>query len=112
MVIEQFILNCGPYPLSTWLNSMPLFTTEMDEIAKGTHIMEGMYELQKLPTGETVKVFESQFDPPEDSDKVHVSRFAECSPDLHLITDIEDAPMLLAIETSEDDFNGLLTVIN
>ena len=74
--------------------------------------MEGLYELQQAPTGEQVKVFESQFEPPEDSDKVQVLRFAECTPDLFLITDSEDVPILQSSGISLEDFNGLITVIN
>jgi len=55
VVIEQTILNCGPYPLTTWLNPAPVYVSQMDEIARGTHIMDGMYELKQTETGETIK---------------------------------------------------------
>jgi hypothetical protein len=55
VVIEQTILNCGPYPLTTWLNPAPVYVSQIDEIARGTHIMDGMYELKQTETGETIK---------------------------------------------------------
>lgn len=54
----------------------------MDEIVKGTHIMDGLYELEKSEIGETIKNFKREFEPPEDSDRVMVVRFSECSPQL------------------------------
>jgi hypothetical protein len=54
----------------------------MDEISKGTHIMDGLYTLEKNEIGETVKNFQREFDPPEDSERLMVVRFSECSPQL------------------------------
>ena len=79
----------------------------MDEIKRGTHIMDGLYELQQSDTGETVKQFQSQFEPPEENSKVIVARFSECSPLLMPITDAEESPILKACEITEEDINGL-----
>ena len=57
VIIEQTILNCGPYPLNTWLNQNIYFLSQMDEIQKGTHILDGMYELKQSETGEQTKVY-------------------------------------------------------
>lgn len=111
VVIEQTILNCGPYPLNTWLNHQPVFTSQMDEIAKGTHIMDGLYQLEQSETGETIKNFSREFEPPEDSEKVLVVRFSECSPLLQVVHE-DDVAMLKATDVSLDDFNGLIVVIN
>jgi hypothetical protein len=59
VIIEQTILSCGPYPLSTWLNCTIYFVSQMDEIQKGTHIMDGKYECKQADSGETIKVFSS-----------------------------------------------------
>jgi hypothetical protein len=112
VVIEQTILNCGSYPLNTWLNPQPLFVSQMDEITKGTHIMDGMYELQQTDTGESIKMFQSQFEQPENSKKVQVVNFSECSPQLMTLHDIDDSPMLKACDISVDDFNGLIGILN
>lgn len=74
--------------------------------------MDGMYELKQSETGEMIKVFNSQFEPPEDTDKLHVIRFSECSPELMMVRSIEDAPMLQAASINIDDFNGLVVMIN
>ena len=57
----------------------------MDEISKGTHIMDGLYTLEKNEIGETVKNFQREFDPPEDSERLMVVRFSECSPQLEVV---------------------------
>ena len=107
------IIDLGNYPMNPWLNNEIQFTSQMDEIEQGAIFLEGLYELKQKGDGTTIKVFHSSFEPPEDSDLVHVVRFTDCSTqlDLHHF-EFEQTDFLVFNQITADDMIGFVDLIN
>ena len=99
--------------MNPWLNNEVVFKSRVDEIQTGSAHLEGTYELKQNPDGTTVKQFLGSFEPPEDSDYVHVVSFTDCSSKLHVKHyEFEDSNFLVVNEITAEDLMSIVGEIN
>ena len=107
------IIDLGNYPMNPHLNNEIRFQSQVDEIQQGTIFLEGTYELKQKLDGSTVKIFQNQFEPPDDSDTTHVIRFTDCSNQLDLRAwEFNHTDFLVFNEVTADDMIGFVSEIN
>lgn len=87
--------------------------SRVEEIQQGSAFLEGTYELRQKEDGTTIKVFQQNFDAPDDSDICHVVRFTDCSTQLDLRHwEFEQSDFLIFNQVTADDMIGFVALLN
>lgn len=90
------ILDLGPYPPTSWLDSVIFYVSGNDNIDKNQQVLENTYEIEESKEFKrNLKVFLPIFLPPDDSDRVFSIRFTDCNNFLTVLPqELEDVVFL------------------